>query len=69
MARALRAATCSDTGVSVPKLAQQILLHDDPHVRPQFKGFAVGDGCLGTESGVCGTYPGGKGPWWNLVFL
>jgi len=50
----------------VPKLAQQILKHDEPHVRPQLKGFAVGDGCLGTESGVCGS---GNGPWWNVLFL
>jgi hypothetical protein len=50
----------------VPKLAQQILLHDDPNVRPQLKGFAVGDGCLGTESGVCGS---GNGAWWHVLFL
>ena len=59
----------SYAGIYVPKLAQQILLHDDPHVRPQLKGFAVGDGCLGTESGVCGSYPSGKGPWWDIIFL
>ena len=59
----------SYAGIYVPKLAQQILLHGDPHVRPQFKGFAVGDGCLGTESGVCGSLPGGKGPWWDVLFL
>ena len=29
-------------------------------MRPQLHGFAVGDGCLGTESGVCG----GDKPWW-----
>ena len=49
----------------MPKLAQQILAHDDKTVRPQFKGFAVGDGCLGTETGVCGGGP----VWWHLTFL
>ena len=44
----------SYAGIYVPKLAQQILAHKDPKVLPQLKGFAVGDGCLGTESGVCG---------------
>ena len=33
---------------------------------PQFKGFAVGDGCLGTKTGVCG---GAPGPWWDVLFL
>lgn len=56
----------SYAGIYVPKLAQQILLHNDPKVRPQLKGFAVGDGCLGTESGVCGR---GNGPWWSILFL
>lgn len=56
----------SYAGIYVPKLAQQILLHNDPKVRPQLAGFAVGDGCLGTESGVCGS---GNGPWWDVLFL
>lgn len=55
----------SYAGIYVPKLAQQILAHKDPTVYPQLKGFAVGDGCLGTESGVCG----GDHPWWDLIFL
>ena len=55
----------SYAGIYVPKLAQQILAHKDPKVLPQLKGFAVGDGCLGTESGVCG----GDKPWWSLLFL
>ena len=55
----------SYAGIYVPKLAQQILAHDDKTVRPQFKGFAVGDGCLGTETGVCGGGP----VWWHLTFL
>ena len=54
----------SYAGIYVPKLAEQILLHADPNVLPQFKGFAVGDGCLGTETGVCG---GAPGPWWDLL--
>ena len=34
----------SYAGVYVPKLAQQILAHKDPHVYPQLRGFVVGDG-------------------------
>jgi hypothetical protein len=56
----------SYAGIYVPKLAQQILAHAEPHVLPQFKGFAVGDGCLGTKTGVCG---GAAGPWWDVLFL
>ena len=56
----------SYAGIYVPKLAEQILAHADPHVLPQFKGFAVGDGCLGTRTGVCG---GAAGPWWDVLFL
>ena len=56
----------SYAGIYVPKLAQQILAHADPGVLPQFKGFAVGDGCLGTKTGVCG---GAAGPWWDVLFL
>jgi serine carboxypeptidase-like clade 1 len=56
----------SYAGIYVPKLAQQILQHKDKEVYPQLKGFAVGDGCLGTETGVCG---GGFGPWWDVIFL
>ena len=55
----------SYAGIYVPKLAQQILAHADKTVLPQFKGFAVGDGCLGTETGVCGGGP----VWWHLLFL
>lgn len=56
----------SYAGIYVPKLAQQILARAEPHVLPQFKGFAVGDGCLGTKTGVCG---GAAGPWWDVLFL
>ena len=55
----------SYAGIYVPKLAQQILLHKDASVYPQLKGFAVGDGCLGTESGICG----GDKMWWHVLFL
>ena len=56
----------SYAGIYVPRLAEAILDNKDPTVLPQFKGFAVGDGCLGTETGVCSA---GYGPWWNLLFL
>ena len=53
----------SYAGIYVPKLAEQIVQHAPPEIK--FKGFAVGDGCLGTESGVCGASP----VWWQLTFL
>jgi len=40
-------------------------LHRDPSVYPQLRGFAVGDGCLGSESGICG----GDKVWWSVLFL
>lgn len=55
----------SYAGIYVPKLAQQILHHRDPSVYPQLRGFAVGDGCLGSESGICG----GDQVWWSVLFL
>ena len=56
----------ADAGIYVPSLAREIVTAKAPHVYPQFKGFAVGDGCLGTETGVCGH---SYGPWWHLIFL
>ena len=55
----------SYAGIYVPELAREVLKHKDPTVYPQLKGFAVGDGCLGTESGICG----GDKPWWHVLFL
>ncbi len=55
----------SYAGIYVPMLAEQILKRADPGVLPQLKGFAVGDGCLGTDSGVCGAHP----VWTDLIFL
>ena len=56
----------SYAGIYVPKLAQQILSHADPAITAAFKGFAVGDGCLGTETTMCG---GAGGPWFHVLFL
>lgn len=44
----------------MPKLAQRILDLNDHVLTPMLRGFAVGDGCMGSESGVCGS---GLGPW------
>jgi serine carboxypeptidase-like clade I len=67
----------SYAGVYVPTLVREILdnsnsfyLHDDGKqpwsLKNQLKGFAVGDGCMGTKN-VCG--PNGPGPLLDLEFL
>lgn len=54
----------SYAGIYIPNLAREIITHKDPTVYPALKGFAVGDGCLGTESGVCG----GEKVCWHVLF-
>ena len=44
----------------MPKLVQRILDEKTEALRPMLRGFAVGDGCMGSESGICGD---GLGPW------
>ena len=51
-----------DAGVYVPTIVRAIL--KDPR-GINLKGFAVGDGCMGTEV-LCG---GGSGPYWNVEFM
>ena len=52
-------------GIYVPKLVERILDDDAPTVRPQLKGFAVGDGCAGTEV-LCGPV---HVPWYKVIFF
>jgi carboxypeptidase C (cathepsin A) len=43
----------SYAGIYIPTFARRIL-NDQANSGIQLKGFAVGDGCLGTRTGVCG---------------
>ena len=56
----------SYAGVYIPKLAQQILAHEQVEAF-NLQGLAVGDACSGTEV-VCGG-DSGFGPWWGYLFL
>lgn len=51
-----------DAGVYVPVIVRAIM--EDPR-GINLKGFAVGDGCMGTEV-LCG---GGSGPYWDVEFM
>ena len=58
----------SYAGVYIPKLAQEVLAHNQGSEDPlNMKGFAVGDACTGTQV-LCGSDTG-MGPWWDLVFF
>jgi len=55
----------SYAGIYIPTLARRIL---EGNVDINLKGFAVGDGCLGTETEVCGEMGLGDVTWKNLYF-
>ena len=55
----------SYAGIYIPTLARRIL---EGHVDMNLKGFAVGDGCLGTETEVCGDLGLGTNTWKNIYF-
>lgn len=58
----------SYAGIYIPTLARRIM-EDDSSTIP-LVGFAVGDGCLGTETSICGDLSSvGFGDFWNLYFL
>lgn len=68
----------SYAGIYVPTLARAILEHEDEfktkspgNVTMPLQGFAVGDGCLGTETGICGEVMAGDTsiPYWQILFL
>jgi hypothetical protein len=54
----------SYAGVYVPTLAREIVL-GNPSIPINLKGFAIGDGCMGTDV-LCG---GGDGPYYTIEFM
>ena len=63
----------SYAGIYVPTLAEAILdrIKVDNWAGPPLKGIAVGNGCTGTEIGICGMYEGNScdGLWYEYQFL
>ncbi len=63
----------SDAGIYVPTLAEAILNAEDAHAweGPQLVGIGVGNGCTGTERGICGYYFGShcEGLYYEYKFL
>jgi carboxypeptidase C (cathepsin A) len=63
----------SYAGIYIPTLAREILHHNDnadAGVTLPLRGFAVGDGCLGSETGICGNLDPESGfDVWNAIFL
>jgi len=58
----------SYAGIYIPTLARRIV-EDESSTIP-LVGFAVGDGCLGTETSICGDLSSvGFGDFWNLYFM
>jgi serine carboxypeptidase-like clade 1 len=59
----------SYAGVYVPTLVRKILQNTSSLVGANLKGFAVGDGCVGTE--VLCSFDGkdGPGPWYDLMWM
>jgi carboxypeptidase C (cathepsin A) len=59
----------SYAGIYIPTLARRILQDESSAIK--LKGFAVGDGCLGTNTGICG--PLADDPkasnLWDMLFL
>jgi len=57
----------SYAGIYVPTFARRILEQD---TAINLKGIAVGDGCLGTQTSLCGDLNAvGFGDFWNILFL
>jgi carboxypeptidase C (cathepsin A) len=58
----------SYAGIYIPTLARRIL--EDPENHIPLKGLAVGDGCLGTETSICGDLSNPDAiDIWNILFL
>eukprot|EP00548_Thalassiothrix_antarctica_P005196 CAMPEP_0194141190 /NCGR_PEP_ID=MMETSP0152-20130528/10651_1 /TAXON_ID=1049557 /ORGANISM="Thalassiothrix antarctica, Strain L6-D1" /LENGTH=558 /DNA_ID=CAMNT_0038839739 /DNA_START=42 /DNA_END=1715 /DNA_ORIENTATION=- len=57
----------SYAGIYVPTFARRIL---EGEADINLRGIAVGDGCLGTQTGICGNLNAvGFGDFWNLLFM
>jgi serine carboxypeptidase-like clade I len=64
----------SYAGIYIPTLAREIVQSNINHTQPvislKLRGFAVGDGCLGTETDICGVLNPESGfDVWNVIFL
>ena len=63
----------SYAGIYVPTLTEKILdrIKENQWTGPPIKGIAVGNGCTGTEIGICGMYEGNAcdGLWYEYQFL
>lgn len=57
----------SYAGIYIPTLARRIV--EDTDFVVNLQGFAVGDGCLGTETGICGSLSGSRINFWHVIFL
>lgn len=59
----------SYAGIYIPTLAREIL-NTQAAQNFSLRGFAVGDGCLGTRTGICGNLdPNSKFDFWLMLFL
>lgn len=66
----------SYAGIYIPTLARRIVEENENEndkgvgSTVNLKGFAVGDGCLGTETGICGSLsPNSRFDYWLVLFL
>ena len=65
-------------GIYIPTLARQIIndadkeddSKDNTNIKDSLKGFAVGDGCLGTKTSICGSLSDeGFNDYWHAFFM
>ena len=65
----------SYAGIYIPTLAREIVQRNNDNINHspalKLRGFAVGDGCLGTETDICGVLNPDDGGFdvWNAIFL
>eukprot|EP00529_Nitzschia_sp_RCC80_P013191 CAMPEP_0113484406 /NCGR_PEP_ID=MMETSP0014_2-20120614/23945_1 /TAXON_ID=2857 /ORGANISM="Nitzschia sp." /LENGTH=591 /DNA_ID=CAMNT_0000378007 /DNA_START=8 /DNA_END=1784 /DNA_ORIENTATION=+ /assembly_acc=CAM_ASM_000159 len=59
----------SYAGIYIPTLARRIY-HDPNQTEMKLEGFAVGDGCLGTKTSMCGSLGlAGFVDYWHIIFM